>query len=304
MVAIPSRHRSLALLAGVLLAQILMLAVQIKRDSRGRLIRVWAVSTVTPFERAGAWSVVKVRGVWRHYFALQGTSRDNETLRTENDALKLAISQLQSKAAEADRLGALLQFKTSNEKVKMVGARVIGASAGTASRTIEIDRGERDGIHRNQPVITPDGAVGKVIEVYHDSAQVLLLTDKDSGVGAMLVESRIQSPVGGTGEPMLTMKYVPADDTVNVGEKIVTSGMDRIFPRDVPVGTVLEVKAGYPFKQVRVMPAARLDRLEEVFVLLTQEPLEFQKEAEAQSTPGPGVPAETPATGPPAAVKP
>lgn len=299
MVAIPSRHRSLALLAGVLLAQILMLAVQIKRDSRGRLIRVWVVSSVTPFERAGAWSVVKVRGVWRHYFALQGTSRDNETLRTENDALRLAISQLQSKAAEADRLGALLNFKTSNEKTAMVGARVIGASAGTASRTIEIDRGERDGIHRNQPVITPDGAVGKVIEVYRDSAQVLLLTDKDSGVGAMLVASRIQSPVGGTGEPMLTMKYVPADDTVNVGEKIVTSGMDRIFPRDVPVGTVLEVKAGYPFKQVRVRPAARLDRLEEVFVLLTQEPLEFQKEAEAQSAP-----AETPATAPPAAVKP
>ena len=304
MVAIPSRHRSLALLAGVLLAQILMLAVQIKRDSRGRLIRVWAVSTVTPFERVGAWGVVKVRGVWRHYFALQGTSRDNETLRTENDALKLAISQLQSKAAEADRLGTLLQFKTSNEKVKMVGARVIGASAGTASRTIEIDRGERDGIHRNQPVITPDGAVGKVIEVYRNSAQVLLLTDKDSGVGAMLVESRIQSPVGGTGEPMLTMKYVPADDTVNVGEKIVTSGMDRIFPRDVPVGTVLEVKAGYPFKQVRVRPAARLDRLEEVFVLLTQEPLEFRKEAEAQSAPPQSAPAETPATAPPAAVKP
>jgi len=304
MVAIPSRHRSLALLAGVLLAQILMLAVQIKRDSRGRLIRVWAVSTVTPFERAGAWSVVKVRGVWRHYFALQGTSRDNETLRTENDALKLAISQLQSKAAEADRLGALLQFKTSNEKVKMVGARVIGASAGTASRTIEIDRGERDGIHRNQPVITPDGAVGKVIEAYRDSAQVLLLTDKDSGIGAMLVNSRIQSPVGGTGEPMLTMKYVANDDTVKAGEKIVTSGMDKIFPRDVPVGTVLEVKQGNTFKQIRVTPAANLDRLEEVFVLLTQAPLEFQKEAEAESAPAQSVPAETRVTAPPAAVKP
>ena len=299
MVAIPSRHRSLALLAGVLLAQVLMLAVQIKRDSRGRLIRVWVVSSVTPFERAGAWSVGKVRGVWHHYFALQGTSRENEALRTENNALKLSIARLQSKAAEADRLGALLQFKISNEKVAMVGARVIGASAGTASRTIEIDRGERDGIRRNRPVITPDGAVGKVIEVYRGSAQVLLLTDKDSGIGAMLVESRIQSPVGGTGEPILTMKYVPADDTVNVGEKIVTSGMDKIFPRDVPVGTVLEVKTGYPFKQVRVMPAAKLDRLEEVFVLLTQEPLEFQKEAEAQSAP-----AEAPTTVPPAAVKP
>jgi len=304
MVAIPSRHRSLALLAGVLLAQILMLAVQIKRDSRGRLIRVWAVSTVTPFERAGAWGVVNVRGVWHHYFALRNTSRENEALRRENDALRLTISQLQSKAAEADRLGALLQFKTSNEKVAMVGARVIGASAGTASRTIEIDRGERDGIHRNQAVITPDGAVGKVIEVYRDSAQVLLLTDKDSGIGAMLVGSGFQSPVGGTGEPMLTMKYVPADDTVNVGEKLVTSGMDKIFPRYVPVGTVVEVKPGTPFKQIRVTPAAKLDRLEEVFVLLTQEPLEFQKEAEAQSIPGPIAPAEAPATAPPAAVKP
>jgi len=304
MVAIPSRHRSLALLAGVLLAQILLLAVQIKRDSRGRLIRVWAISTVTPFERVGAWSVGKVRGVWHHYFALQGTSRENETLRTENDALKLSIAQLQTKAAEADRLGALLNFKTLNEKVAMVGARVIGASAGTASRTIEIDRGERDGIRRNQPVITPDGAVGKVIEAYRDSAQVLLLTDKDSGIGAMLVNSRIQSPVGGTGEPMLTMKYVANDDTVKAGEKIVTSGMDKIFPRDVPVGTVLEVKQGNTFKQIRVTPAANLDRLEEVFVLLTQAPLEFQKEAEVQTAPGPNVPAETPATAPPAAVKP
>ncbi len=304
MVAIPSRHKSLALLAGVLLAQTLMLAVQIKRDSRGRLIRVWAVSTVTPFERAGAWSVGRVRGVWHHYFALQGTSRENEALRTENDALKLSISQLQSRAAEADRLGALLNFKTSNEKVAMVGARVIGASAGTASRTIEIDRGERNGIRRNQPVITPDGAVGKVIEAYRDSAQVLLLTDRDSGIGAMLVSSRIQSPVGGTGEPMLTMKYVATEETVNVGEKIVTSGMDRIFPRDVPVGTIVEVKPGTTFKQIRVRPAANLDRLEEVFVLLTQEPLEFQKEAEARSTPAPSAPAETPATAPPAAVKP
>ena len=137
-----------------------------------------------------------------------------------------------------------------------------------------------------------------------DSAQVLVLTDKDSGIGAMLVESRIQSPVGGTGEPMLTMKYVASDDTVNVGEKLVTSGMDKIFPRDVPVGTVVEVKPGTPFKQIRVTPAAKLDRLEEVFVLLTQEPLEFRKESEAQSAPGPSVPAETPATAPPAAVKP
>ena len=90
----------------------------------------------------------------------------------------------------------------------MLGARVIAASAGTASRTVEIDRGERDGSCRDMAVITPDGAVGKVIEVYRDNSQVLLLTDKDGGAGAMLIESRIQSPVVGTGEPLLNMNII------------------------------------------------------------------------------------------------
>ena len=219
MVGVPSRHRSLALLTGVLLAQVLMLAVQVKRDSRGRLIRVWSMTAVTPFEKGGAWGFGKIRGVWDHYFALQGTTRQNEELRNENDELKLEISQLQSKAAEADRLATLLNFRQSHLKVPMVMARVIGASASSASHTVEIDRGERDGIRRNMAVITPDGAVGKIIECYRDTAQVLLLNDKDGGAGAMLVGSRIQSPVKGTGEPMLSMSYVAAEETVNAGRE-------------------------------------------------------------------------------------
>src|SRR5271165_352111 len=284
MVAIPSRHKSLTLLAGVLLAQLLLLAVQIKRDSHGRLIRVWAITAVSPFERAGAFSFDKVRGVWRHYFALETTSRENEALRVENDSLKLAIAQLQSKAAEADRLAELLNFRNSHQDVPMLAARVIGASAGTASRTIEIDRGERDGVRRNMAVITPDGAVGKVIEVYRDNAQILLLTDREGGAGAMLIESRIQSPVGGTCEPLLNMKYVANDDKVNIGEKVVTSGMDKIFPRDIPVGTVQEIKPGNPFKSILLRPAAKLDRLEDVIVLLSQQPLEFPRDVKTQSS--------------------
>ena len=283
MVAIPSRHKSLVLLAGVVLLQVLLLAVQIKRDSQGRLIRVWTVGAVSPFHRAGAYGVDRVRGTWNHYFALQNTSRDNEQLHRENDALKLQITQLQSKAAEADRLAQLLNFRKLHMDVPMVGARVIGASAGTASQTIDIDRGERDGIRRNMGVITPDGVVGKVIESYANTAQVLLLTDKDSGVGALLAASRIQSPVGGTGEPLLFMKYVPNDDAVNNGELVVTSGMDRIFPRDFPVGTIVEIKPGNPFKQIRVRPAANLERLEEVIVLLTLHPLELRTESESAS---------------------
>jgi rod shape-determining protein MreC len=285
MAGIPSRHKSLVLLAGVILLQVVLLAVQIKRDSQGRLLRVWTVGAMSPFQRAGAKGIGNIRGTWSHYFALQNTSRDNEQLRRENDELKMQVNQLQSKAAEADRLAALLNFRQAQRNVPMLGARVIGTSADSASQTIYLDRGERDGIRRNMGVITPDGVVGKVIESYRDTAQVLLLTDKDSGVGAMLSDSRIQSPVGGTGEPLLSMKYIPTDDTVNVGEHVVTSGMDRIFPRDLPVGVVAEIKTGRPFQQVRVRPAANLQRLEEVIVLLTLHPLEKKEPAAPAAAP-------------------
>ncbi len=284
MAGVPSRHKSLVLLAGVIILQVVLLAVQIKRDSQGRLLRVWTVGAVSPFERAGAKGIGNIRGTWSHYFALQNTSRDNEQLRRENDALKLQVNQLQSKAAEADRLAALLNFRQGQRNVPMLAARVIGTSADTASQTVYLDRGERDGIRRNMGVITPDGVVGKVIESYRDTAQVLLLTDKESGVGAMLADSRIQSPVGGTGEPLLSMKYIPTDDAVSMGEHVVTSGMDRIFPRDLPVGIVIEIKTGRPFQQVRVRPAANLQRLEEVIVLLTLHPLEQKKETPAPAT--------------------
>lgn len=299
MVAIPSRHRSLVLLAGVILLQVLLLAVQIKRDSQGRLIRVWTVGAVSPFERAGSSGFGWVRNTWRHYFALQNTTRENEELRHENDLLKMQITQLQGRASESDRLAALLNFRRSNADVPMIGARVIGASAGAASLTIQLDRGENDGIRKNMGVITPDGVVGKIVESYPNASQVLLLTDKESGVGAMLADSRIQSPVGGQGEPLLVMKYVPNDDNVNMGEKVITSGMDRIFPRDLPVGTVAEIKSGNPFKQIRIKPAANLERLEEVLVLLSLRPLDLKDE---KNTGDPQAPA-TGAASPPPVVK-
>jgi len=292
MVAIPSRHKSLVLLAGIIVLQVLLLAVQIKRESKGRLIRVWTVGAASPFERAGSYGFGWVRDTWRHYFALQNTTKENEQIRHENDALKLQITQLQGKAAEADRLAALLNFRQSQASVPMIGARVIGTGAGTASLTIQLDRGERDGIRKNMGVITPDGVVGKVVEAYPNASQVLLLTDKESGVGAMLADSRVQGPVGGLGEPLLVMKYVPNDDTVNLGERVITSGMDRIFPRDLPVGTVAEIKPGNQFKQIRVKPAANLERLEEVLVLLSLRSLEMKNEENTgdPQPPPPGAP--------------
>jgi rod shape-determining protein MreC len=280
MAGIPSRHKSIFLLTGVVLLQVLLLALQIKRDSEGRLIRVWTVGAFSPFERAGNHGIGHLRETWRHYFALQNTSRENEQLRRENDELKMQVNQLQSKAIEADRLALLLNFHKSHESVPMLGARVIATSAGTASATIMLDRGSKDHIKKNMGVITPEGVVGKVVEVYDNTSEVLLLTDKDSGVGAMLGNSRVQSPVGGAGEPLLVMKYVANDDTVNVGERVVTSGMDKIFPRDLPIGTITEIKPGNPFKSIRIHPSANLERLEEVIVLLTLQPLQLNQETE------------------------
>jgi len=280
MPGIPSRHKSIFLLTGVVLLQVLLLALQIKRDSEGRLIRVWTVGAFSPFERAGNHGIGHLRETWRHYFALQNTSRENEQLRRENDELKMQVNQLQSKAIEADRLALLLNFHKSHENVPMLGARVIATSAGTASATIMLDRGSKDHIKKNMGVITPEGVVGKVVEVYDNTSEVLLLTDKDSGVGAMLGNSRVQSPVGGAGEPLLVMKYVANDDTVNIGERVVTSGMDKIFPRDLPIGTITDIKAGNPFKSIRIRPSANLERLEEVIVLLTLQPLQMNQETE------------------------
>src|SRR5215467_2533990 len=296
MAGLPSRHRSLFLLLGVVLLQVLLLAVQIKRDSQGRLIRVWTVSAVSPVERSGAWGVGKVRDAWRHYFALSDTARQNQQLRRENGELKLEIMQLQGKSAEADRLAALLNFKQKQNKVPMVVARVIGSSADPNSNVIYIDQGQRDGIRKNMGVILPEGVLGKVLEAYRDASQVLVVTDRDSGVGAMIADSRIQSPVGGTGEPLLNMKYVGNDDEVAIGARVVTSGMDRIFPKDLPVGVITQVKPGGQYKQIRVKPSANLEKLVEVIVLLTTDQVVLKQAApQASSSSAPGA-ASQPAT--------
>jgi rod shape-determining protein MreC len=129
--------------------------------------------------------------------------------------------------------------------------------------------------------------VGKVFAVYPDTSQVLLLTDKESGVGALLGDSRAQGPVRGTGEPLLGLEYISNEIKVETGEKILTSGQDRIFPKDLPVGTVMQVQPDRhsPFQKISVKPAARLEGLEEVLVLLTRQEFNFRKDSKEAEKP-------------------
>jgi rod shape-determining protein MreC len=301
---LPSRIRPLTLLATMLVAQVLMLAFQIRREKDVRLIRQWAVFVVTPFQRAGTYVFDGARGTWSTYVDLRQARDENEKLRGELAALKLRAGQLESRAGEAARLTTLLEFRDAHPEAEMLLARVIGASAG-AGKTVYLNRGKKDGIEKNMPVITPDGVVGKIIDVYGETSQVLLLTDKESGVGALLANSRTQGVVRGPqdqeNETEPHLHFVINDQQVEAGELILTSGQDRIFPKDLPVATVIEVKAGNPFKKIRVRPAARLDRLEELIVLKTRQEL---LPPQGQTVKAAGMSSNPPAAAPPAPVVP
>jgi rod shape-determining protein MreC len=159
----------------------------------------------------------------------------------------------------------------------MLAAQVIGSSADPTSHTLFINRGERDHLRLNLGVVTPEGIVGKIVEVLPNTAQVLLINDKDSGVGALFSGSRTHGVVKGSGDPEPRMDYVVNDEKVQPGDLIATSGEDRIFPKDFPIGAVESAKPGNPFQTIRVHPAARLDRLEDVIVLLSQQQVVFKK---------------------------
>src|SRR5580704_1119922 len=280
-----SRHRPLTLLAIVVLAQVLLLAFQIKRENNVRLVHYWAVELMTPLERAGTWTFSHVGGVWGGYVGLRNTRAENERLHGELDKLRLRNRELESRSAEAQRLSTLLNFHDAHPEAPMLAAQVIGASADPTSHTLFINRGERDHLRRNMGVITPDGVVGKIVEVFPSTAQVLLINDKDSGVGALFAVSRTHGVVRGSGDPEPHMEYVINEEKLQPGDVVVTSGEDRIFPKDLSIGTVETTKPGNPFQIISVQPAARLDRLEDVIVLLSLQEL-AQKKMEESSEAG------------------
>lgn len=260
-------HRHLSLLVTVLLAQLFFLAYQIKRDNNVRLIRLWALAVVSPFERAAHGVADAGADLIHDYVALYNARQENERLRAELDQAHLDLHRLEARAAEADQLAALLELKQAYPQTPLVAARVIGSSPATTTRTVLIDRGRDAGLQPNMVVLTPDGVVGKVIAVYPGTAEVLLITDVKSGLGAQTSDSRLQGVVKGTGSATCRLEYILNQETVAVGADIVTSGQDQLFPKGLPVGRVVAVRPGDFFLEITLQPAARLTRLEHVLVL-------------------------------------
>ena len=270
------RYRNLIVLVTVLFAQVLGLAVQVKRTSDSeptRLIRVWAVGAVTPFEEGLHWLQTSTSGIWHNYLYLRGVRAENRDLKQQIQQMRLEQVRVSQDAEQAHRLQALLEFKEQFISQTMA-AQVIGWSGSEQSRSIYIDKGAREGIKPDMAVITRDGIVGKVLQVFGSNplersvSQVLLINDQTSGVGAILDQARLQGILRGTPSGDVVLEKVMSDETVPVGELVLTSGGDGIFPKGLPVGKVTKVSPGSElFLNIRVRPAAQLSRLEEVLVV-------------------------------------
>ena len=258
---------SFFVLLGVLVAQLLLLSVQITRNQNVRLIHVWAAVAFSPFERAFHGAVEGTAQSWNAVHELWADQQENQELGSQLVVARARIQELSEKAAEAERLRALLDFK-SQLAYHSLAAEVIASSPGVGSTVVSINRGEGAGITPDLAVVTPEGVVGKIVAVYPHTAQVLLITDPACGVGCMLAGSRTQGVLKGTGQDRCNLDYIMDEEKIPKGETVLTSGLDQIYPKGLLVGYVVGSEDGNIYKRIAVKPAVSLSRLENVLVLL------------------------------------
>ena len=275
MESIFSRYKNALVLMLVLLAQVVLLAMQVRRPAPDmpdghnvRLWRYWVASIVTPPERIAHNIGLGIRGVWTNYIHLRNLREQNQALQDENDRLRLEQASVAQDAREGQQLRELLDFK-GRYIDKTVPAQVIGTSGTDQAHVIYIDKGFKDGIRAQMAVITPDGVVGKVKNVFPGTAQVLLISDQTSGAGVMLETTHIRGVLkgGASGQPQIV--NISPDDRIKPGEGVLTSGGDQVYPPGLPVGVVDRVVSDPDTSYVNVVikPNANLAKLEQVLVI-------------------------------------
>jgi rod shape-determining protein MreC len=281
-----SRYRNLVVLLVILVAQIAGLAMQVRRSSAGhntldpddprgvRLIRLWANAVISPPEQLIHGTKLAVTGTWGNYFDLVHVRQQNKELQSTVDRLRLEQAALIEDARQGQRLQALMGFQEKYVYATMA-AQAYGSGGSDRSHVFYIDKGARDGLKPDMAVITPDGVVGKVRDVFPRSAQVLAIDDSTSGAGVILETTRIRGILKGDALGQLEVVGVTADQRIKPGENVLTAGGDLIFPRGLPVGVVDRVVRD-PDRDglidILLKPAAHLDRLDEVLVITSTQP--------------------------------
>lgn len=262
-----NRYRNVTVLVLVIMAQLVLLAYQVKSGNDVRLIRVWAVTAVTPVARAIEGIRSGTAGFFSNYVMLRDTRDQNRQMRDELGRLKMENQYLRSELSTADRARALSVFQARAQS-RTLAARVIGTGAGAVSKVVFVDRGSVSGVEKGMAVVTPDGIVGKVIAAYPTASQVVLITDPSFGAGVISQKNRVRGILKGQGYAMCRIDRVQSEEKVEVGEWFYTSGDDRVFPKGMPAGRVKAVRGGAPFQDISLEPSGLQNGLEEVLIVL------------------------------------
>ncbi len=262
-----SRYRHLTVLLVVITAQLLLIAYQVKTNNDIPLIRVWAVTAITPVEQSLEFVRRYTWGFVEDYFVLLGVRSRNEKLLRENGQLKIENNYLKSELSTADRARALSVFQARSPS-KTVAARVIGNGTGANSRVVFVDRGSTSGVESGMAVVTPDGIVGKVVDAYPTASLVMEIIDPTFAAGVVSQKNRVHGTLKGQGHAECLVDYVQNEEHVDIGEWFYTSGDDRIFPKGFPVGQVTAAPNGKTFKEIYVSPSGMQGGVEEVLIVL------------------------------------
>ncbi len=261
------------ILAGLLLGHVLLMAAMARHpDSEQSILRTWLMTGFTPVTKGADWVIGKVSGTVDNYVNLKGEHEQNIALKEQIAQLTKERDEARERAKDYDLLRSQIALP-SRPQYTAIAANVIARDTNLWYKRLIIDRGTLDGVKRDMPVVTATGVVGRVIAVGPNHSMVQVITDKHAGAGAMLQESRVKGEVRGLDNARAELKNIPANEEVKPGDVVVTTGLDRIYPRGLVIGTVeaVENDPNAPWHKIIINPSAPVDRVEEVLVLLVDQ---------------------------------
>jgi len=255
------------LLVGVLVGQLMLLSAQVRSEDRNySVLEASMLRLVAPLVRAVDGSAAAVSSLRGRFETRKALREDNEKLRGELEAMRrdrVETFGLEQKLELLSKAASYAQSSGSPPRV----ADVVLLDYGSWQQTLMLYVGDQ-GVERQQPVVTDAGLVGRVVVAAGRYAKVQMITDRSASVGAMIERTRRQGIVRGGERSFLGMDFVPLQEVVKVGDRVLTAGIDGVYPRGIPVGTVVSVRPGGElFHRISLVPAVDLGRLDQVFLL-------------------------------------
>ncbi|MEI7590268.1 MAG: rod shape-determining protein MreC [Deltaproteobacteria bacterium] len=262
-------QKKFTILALVVALLVLSVGVKMQSQYRKNYLSMFFDEMATPVRRAFNAVGGGIENVWKRYVFLVSLVDENERLKKEKEALFEKLLQYKEWQFEAQRLQKLLSIKEV-QQTKHIGARVVSIELTPFLKTITIDQGIIAGVSIGMPVVSPQGIVGKIIEAAWHSSRVLLITDYRSNIDAVSQEGRISGVLQGYSYRQCILKYVPLTDNIKQNDILITSGIDKIYPKGMLLGrvTFVEKKESGLFQHIEITPAVDYQKLEEVVILV------------------------------------